>query len=76
MTMLVTTFRILLGLFFDDGWLAIAIILIVLLSWFFFNFVARCAACRWRRAAYRVPRRAFRQCRESCAAIIPEVLEF
>jgi hypothetical protein len=35
MTMLVTTFRILLGLFFDDGWLAMAIILIVLLSWLF-----------------------------------------
>jgi hypothetical protein len=35
MTMLVTTFRILLGLFFDDGWLAVAIILIVLLSWLF-----------------------------------------
>ena len=35
MTMLVTTFRILLGLFFDDGWLAMAIILIVRLSWLF-----------------------------------------
>ena len=35
MTMLVTTFRLLLGLFFDDGWLAMAIILIVLLSWLF-----------------------------------------
>ena len=35
MTLLVTTFRILLGLFFDDGWLAMAIILIVLLSWLF-----------------------------------------
>ena len=35
MTMLVTSFRILLGLFFDDGWLAMAIILIVLLSWLF-----------------------------------------
>jgi hypothetical protein len=35
MTMLVTTFRILLGLFFDDGWPAMAIILIVLLSWLF-----------------------------------------
>jgi predicted Na+-dependent transporter len=35
MTMLVTTFRILLGLLFDDGWLAIAIVLMVLLSWLF-----------------------------------------
>ena len=35
MTMLVTTFRILLGLFLDDGWLAMAIILIVLLAWLF-----------------------------------------
>ena len=43
MTMLVTTFRILLGLFFDDGWLAIAIILIVLLSG---SFQFCCPMCR------------------------------
>jgi hypothetical protein len=33
MTMLATAFRMLLGLFVDDGSLALAIILIVLLSW-------------------------------------------
>lgn len=33
MTMLATVFRMLVGLFVDDGWLALAIIVIVLLSW-------------------------------------------
>ena len=59
MTMLVTTFRILLGLFFDDGWLAMAIILIVLLSWLFSTVLPDMPVCGWRRAPYRVPRRAF-----------------
>jgi len=35
MTMLATVFRIFVGLFVDDGWLAVAIILTVLLSWIF-----------------------------------------
>ena len=35
MTMLVTAFRMLVGLFVDDGSLALAIIVIVLLSWIF-----------------------------------------
>ena len=35
MTMLATTFRILVGLFVDDGSLAMAIIVIVLFSWVF-----------------------------------------
>ena len=35
MTMLVTTFRMLVGLFVDDGSLALAIFMIVLLSWLF-----------------------------------------
>jgi hypothetical protein len=35
MTMLTTAFRMLVGLFVDDGWLALAIIVIVLLSWIF-----------------------------------------
>jgi hypothetical protein len=35
MTMLVTAFRMLLGLFIDDGSLALAILVIVLLSWTF-----------------------------------------
>ena len=35
MTMLVTAFRMLVGLFIDDGALALAIFVIVLLSWIF-----------------------------------------
>ena len=35
MTMLVTAFRMLVGLFVDDGSLAVAIFVIVLLSWIF-----------------------------------------
>ena len=35
MTMLANTFRMLIGLFVDDGSLALAIIVIVLLSWIF-----------------------------------------
>jgi hypothetical protein len=35
MTMLVTAFRMLVGLFIDDGALAVAIFVIVLLSWIF-----------------------------------------
>ena len=35
MTMLVTAFRMLVGLFIDDGALAVAIFLVVLLSWIF-----------------------------------------
>ena len=35
MTMLATAFQMLVGLFVDDGWLALAIIVIVLLSWIF-----------------------------------------
>jgi hypothetical protein len=35
MTMLATVFRMLVGLFVDDGALAVAIIVIVLLSWIF-----------------------------------------
>ena len=35
MTMLVTAFRMLVGLFVDDGSLALAILVIVLLSWIF-----------------------------------------
>ena len=33
MTILVTAFRMLVGLFIDDGALAVAILLVVLLSW-------------------------------------------
>jgi hypothetical protein len=35
MTMLVTAFHMLVGLFVDDGSLALAIIVVVLLSWIF-----------------------------------------
>ena len=35
MTILVTAFRMLMGLFIDDGALAVAIFLVVLLSWIF-----------------------------------------
>ena len=64
MTMLATAFHVLVGLLVDDGWLALAIIAIVLLSWIFATVMPTCrsppASCFWS-----VPLACFSQCRES-----------
>jgi len=70
MTLLVTVARMLLGLFVDDGSLALAILVIVLLSWTFSTLMSDMPPRRWRRAADRMPLRAFRQCHESGTGLV------
>src|SRR5262245_13654236 len=63
MNILVTASRTLVGLFVDDGSLAIAILVIVLVSGIFSILMPD--ARRWRCAFNWMPCRAFRQCHES-----------
>ena len=51
MNILVAASQTLVGLFVDDGALAIAILMVVLFSGVLFNSDARYAACRWRCAS-------------------------
>src|SRR4029078_13531334 len=70
MNILVTASQALVGLFVDDGSLAVAILVIVLVSRDPFNSDARYAARRWRDASNWMPCRALRQCHESSTGIV------
>jgi hypothetical protein len=75
MTMLAAVLRMLVGLFVDDGSLALAIIVIVLLSWVFATLMPDFQTRRWRRASGRLPWRAPSQCHQSGRAVVQRVFD-
>ena len=69
MTMLTTALQMLVGLFVDDGSLALATIIIVLLSWIIATLMPD-FPLRRHRAFGRLPWRALRQCHENGRAVV------
>jgi hypothetical protein len=70
MTMLATAFRMLVGLFVDDGSLALAIIATALLSGILISLMPDKPLVPGAVASGRLPWRTFRQCDESGAAVV------